>query len=265
MRRSLRTTARPAGRRARRLSLPLLTSALLATLTLSASPAHAASCAGADLLPAVASVSTAKSATLCLLNDERAARGLAPLSSEPTLETAAHKYSLAMVQQRFFGHVSPGGQTISDRLAGYAGSARRWVTGENLAWGEGTLATPSAIVRGWMASPSHRDNVLNGQFSEIGVGIVGGTPRGGLPALSATYTTEFGARSTAGSTLRATAASSVSSRPAAKKKSKRLSAKQKRQISKRCHRVAKRTKASKKTRKARYNRCVRTQTRAAKR
>jgi len=265
MRPSSSATARSGSRRARRLSLPLLTTALLASLTLSASPAHAASCAGADLLPAIASVPTAKSATLCLLNDERAARGLAPLSSEPTLEAAAHEYSLAMVHQRFFGHVSPSGQTISERLAGYVGSARSWVTGENLAWGEGTLATPAAIVRGWMASPGHRDNILNGEFNEIGVGIVGGTPRGGLPGLSATYATEFGARTTsAGSTLRATAASSLSPRPAAKK-SKRLSTKQKRQISKRCHRVSKRTKASKKTRKARYDRCVRTQTRAAKR
>lgn len=258
-------TARPGSRRTRRLSLPLLTSALVASLTLSIAPAHAADCAGADLLPAVASVPTAKAATLCLLNDERATRGLAPLSTEPTLEATAQDYSLAMVQQRFFAHVSPGGQTITQRLAGYVAPARSWVTGENLAWGQGTLAAPAAIVRGWMASPSHRDNILNGQFNEIGIGIAGGTPSGGLPALGATYTTHFGARSTStGSTTRATAASSLSPSPAAKT-TKRLSAKQKRQISKRCHRVAKRTKASKKTRKARYTRCVRTQTRAAKR
>jgi hypothetical protein len=117
-----------------------------------------------------------------------------------------------------------------------------------------------------MASPSHRDNILNGEFDEIGIGIVGGTPRGGLPALTATYTTEFGARTTsARSTTRVAAASSTSRSPAAKSSKKRLSAKQKRQISKRCHRVANRTKASKKTRKARYNRCVRTRTRAAQR
>jgi len=271
MRPSLSTTARPGSRIARRLSLPLLTSALLASLTLSASPAQAAGCAGADLLPAVASVPTAKSATLCLLNGERAARGLAPLSSDPTLEDAAQGYSLAMVQQRFFGHVSPSGQTITERLADYVAPARSWATGENLAWGQGPLATPAAIVRNWMASPGHRDNILNDEFNEIGVGIVGGTPSGGLPALTATYTTTFGARTTsAGSTTRATVASSASPSPAAKKSTakkstKRLSAKQKRAISKRCHRVASRTKASKKTRKARYNRCVRTKTRAAQR
>lgn len=261
MRRSPRTTAGP-GVRTRRLSLTLLTSTLLAAFTLSASPAHAANCAAADLLPAVASVPAAKSATLCLLNDARATRGLAPLSGERTLDAAAHDYSQAMVQQRFFGHVSPGGQTINARLAGYVASARRWAIGENLAWGEGTLATPAAIVRGWMASPSHRDNILNGAFDEIGIGIVGGTPKGGLPALTATYTTEFGSRTTSSSSTTRSTASSLSPLKA-RKSTKRLSTKQKRQISKRCHRVAKRTKASKKTRKARYNSCVRKQTRAA--
>ena len=268
MRRSpQRTTARPVSRLARRLSLPVTATAVLASLTLAASPAHAADCAGANLLPALSSVPTAKAATLCLLNDERATRGLAPLSTQAELATAAQKFSQAMVQHRFFAHVSPGGQTITDRLAGYTGAALSYTTGENLAWGEGALATPSAVVRGWMGSASHRDNILNVHFTQIGVGIAGGTPSGGLPALSATYTTEFGSRTlarTSGS-LR-TSASLVATRSASRTTStKRLSAKKKAQISKRCNRVAQRTKASKKVRKARYNRCVHKETRAAKR
>ena len=263
MRRSpQRTTARPGARFARRVSLPVMTTAVLASLMLTAAPAHAADCAGADLLPALSSVPTAKSATLCLLNNERATRGLAPLSTQPELETAAQNYAQAMVQHRFFAHVSPGGQTLADRLADYTGAAFDYTTGENLAWGEGALATPSAIVRNWMGSPSHRDNILNRDFDEIGVGIVSGTPSGGLPAVSATYTTEFGSRTfatTSGSSLR-TSASSASTTS-----TKRLSAKKKAQISKRCHRVAKRTRASKKVRTARYSRCVRKQTRAARR
>ena len=265
MRRSHRTSLRPGTRRSQLLSLPILAAAMLASFTLAASPAHAADCAGADLPPAIASVPTAKTATLCLLNHERTARGLAPLSTQPDLEAAAQAYSQAMVAQRFFAHVSPGGQTLSERLAGYAGSAREWVTGENLAWGEGALASPSAIVRGWMNSPSHRDNILNGKFREIGVGIAGGTPSGALPAASATYTTEFGARttgSTSGTSLRAAASAADT---VAKPSTQRISARQKAQISKRCNRVAKRTKGSKKTRKARYDRCMRSELRAAKR
>ena len=263
-----RTTARPGISLARRLSLPVMTTAVLASLTLAASPAHAADCAGANLLPALSSVPTAKAATLCLLNNERATRGLAPLSTHAELESAAQNFSQAMVQQRFFGHVSPGGQTITDRLADYTGAALTHTIGENLAWGEGALATPATIVRGWMGSAGHRDNILNGHFTEVGVGIAGGTPSGGLPALSATYTTEFGARTlatTSGSSLRAAASSVESVEPATAPTSspKRLSAKQKAQISKRCHRVAKRTKGSKKVRKTRYDRCVRKATRAA--
>lgn len=268
-----RTLARPGTRLAgaersvlRRLSVPVWATAILASLTLSASPAQAADCAGANLLPAIASVPTTKAATLCLLNNERAARGLGPLSDEPTLEAAATAYSHAMVRQRFFAHVSPGGQTLAERLASYVGAARSWVTGENLAWGEGGLATPGAIVRGWMQSPSHRDNILKGAFDEIGIGIVGGTPSGGLPAVSATYTTHFGARTlgTSGGSTSPLTAGAASTRPATKKqKSTRISAKKKKQISRRCHRVARRTKASTKTRQKRYDRCMRTEVRAA--
>lgn len=246
----------------RRTRRTLVATAIAASLTMSASTAHAADCTAANLLPAIASVPTATSATLCLLNDERTSRGLSPLSSQPTLQAAATSYSQAMVRQNFFSHVSPGGQTLSDRLVSYVGSASTWRTGENLAWGEGTLAAPSAIVRGWMASPSHRDNILNGAFREIGIGIVGGTPKGSLPAASATYTTHFGARTSAPSASAARA--SVASVSTGTSSTKRISAKKKKQISQRCHRVARRTKASKKTRTARYNRCMRTQLRAAK-
>ncbi|MDQ3723917.1 MAG: hypothetical protein M3376_12850 [Actinomycetota bacterium] len=45
-----------------------------------------------------------------------------------------------------------------------------------------------------MGSESHRENILSGAYEEIGIGIVGGTPTASLPALSATYTTHFGAR-----------------------------------------------------------------------
>lgn len=267
MRRSpQRATARPGIRLARRLSLSVTTTAVLASLTFAASPAHAAECAGASLLPALSSVPTAKAATLCLLNNERATRGLAPLSTQPQLESAAQNHSQAMVQHRFFAHVSPGGQTIVDRLADYTGAALTYTTGENLAWGEGALATPTSIVRGWMASPGHRDNILNANFTEIGVGIAGGTPFGGLPALSATYTTGFGSRTlatTSGSSMRASASSVEPGASSATTSPKRLSARQKAQISKRCQRSAKRTKGSKKVRKARYDRCVKKQTRAA--
>jgi len=246
---------------ARRRLLPVFATAVLASLTLSASTAHAADCAGANLLPALASVPTAKSATLCLLNGERAARGLLPLAEQPVLTAAAQAYSQAMVSQRFFDHVAPSGQTIEDRLASYVGATGVWKTAENLAWGQGALATPASIVRTWMSSAGHRDNVLNASYGDVGVGITAGTPNGGLPALGATYVTEFGGHDVAAtqpSELRASA-SSASPRPVAK----RVSAKTRKQISKRCHSAARRVKTSKKARTARYDRCVKKAMRAA--
>ena len=83
-----------------------------------------------------------------------------------------------------------------------------------------------------------------------------------LPAISATYVAAFGTR-TAGSSgaspLRASASSATPVRAGAK----RISAKKKAQISKRCHRIARRVKASKKTRSARYDRCMRKELRVA--
>lgn len=241
--------------------LPVLATAIVASLALSASTAHAADCAAANLLPALASVPTAKAATLCLLNGERASRGLPALAEQPVLEAAAQTYAQAMVSQRFFDHVSPTGQTLDDRLAAYVGATGVWVTGENLAWGEGALATPASIVRNWMSSPGHRDNVLNPSYGEIGVGVAAGDPNGGLPAISATYVTEFGGRSAVAappSELRASASTDVP-RPVGK----RVSAKTRKHISRRCHSAARRVKSSKKARTARYNRCVRKALRAA--
>jgi uncharacterized protein YkwD len=41
--------------------------------------------------------------------------------------------------------------------------------GENIAYG---YRTPSDVVTGWMNSPGHRANILNGSFKQIGVGYV---------------------------------------------------------------------------------------------
>jgi len=155
--------------------------------------AHAVNCAGADVMPSADTVVVVRTATLCLLNQERAAKGLAPLTSEPVLEGAATKYSRAMVLYRFFAHETPGGQTMVMRLKDYISGTRSWTTGENLAWGELGYATPKGTVAAWMASAGHRANILEPAFRQIGIGVALGTPTGST-APSATYTTEFGVR-----------------------------------------------------------------------
>src|SRR5919198_1128870 len=76
-----------------------------------------ASCHGADVNPTnAATVRVARSATLCLLNQERVRNGLHRLRPQPMLDGAAQRYAGAMVAGAFFGHVSPSGSTLEQRI-----------------------------------------------------------------------------------------------------------------------------------------------------
>src|SRR5918999_4092295 len=156
--------------------------ALLAPASASAEPiaAPAASCANASAVPTTVSMAAIRSSTLCLLNAERRRRGLRPLRRDRRLARAARRHARDMDARNYFNHTSRSGASFVDRIrrAGYLRGARGWSVGENLAWGTGGLGTPQAIVRAWMNSPGHRDNILNGRFREIGVGISPGAPVG---------------------------------------------------------------------------------------
>src|SRR5215210_2616180 len=171
----------------------LALAAVTALLSLgAASPAQAADCAGADLVPNAGNLAQVADATHCLLNEQRAAAGLAPTRQNAKLAQAGAAYSGRMVAERFFGHVAPDGEELSTRLlrARYIAAADDYTIGENLAWGQGELATPRAIVVAWMNSPGHRANVLRPQYAEVGLGFVFGTPAD--PSQGATVTAEYG-------------------------------------------------------------------------
>jgi uncharacterized protein YkwD len=167
------------------------TGAVTQTVDAAAQPdatASGSNCAGADTIPG--SLSAAQAATICLLNQERAARGLQPVRLNHRLSVAAKRHSRDMVQRRYFDHTSPSGRTFTARVS--AAGYRFRSLGENIAWGSGSFATPRAIMHAWMESPGHRANILRGKFREIGVGIATGTPVG--ISGGAVYTTEFGRR-----------------------------------------------------------------------
>jgi uncharacterized protein YkwD len=132
--------------------------------------------------------------TLCLLNEQRAGQGLAPLRSEARLELAAQRYAGKMVDRRFFDHVDPDGLDPQDRIlmAGYPAS-NAW-TGENLAYGTGPEGSPAEIVDRWMHSPGHKANILRGAFTEIGIGVAFDVPKQEPDDADpgATYATSFG-------------------------------------------------------------------------
>jgi uncharacterized protein YkwD len=150
-------------------------------------------CASASANPVAANIARVSAAILCLLNSERAVHGLPPLHSNGKLSKAAKRWAARMVQRRFFSHEAGSSSPLTRvQKTGYVHG--NWSVGENIAWGNGPLATPRSIMNGWMHSPGHRANILRGQFRDIGIGIRIGAPGQGLSG-GATYVTDFGKHS----------------------------------------------------------------------
>jgi uncharacterized protein YkwD len=163
-------------------------------LLLAPSLANAA-CPGANAGPSRPLAGLERHAVVCLIDQERASHGLAPLRVNRRLGHAARVHSRDMVRRGYFEHTSPGGATFSSRIerAGYLRGARGWALGETLAWGSGRDGTAAALVRAWMDSPEHRDILLDPSFRDLGVGVAMGAP--GEPAGGAvTLTADFGRR-----------------------------------------------------------------------
>ena len=155
--------------------------------------AGAGACASTSSNPAPSNLGAMSSAILCLLNAERASKGLPGLHSNGKLARAAHAWANRMVAGRFFAHEA-GNSSVLSRVKKTGYVRGNWSLGENIAWGSGALATPQAIVNGWMHSPGHRANILRGAFKDIGIGIRLGAPGPGLSG-GATYVTDFGRHS----------------------------------------------------------------------
>jgi uncharacterized protein YkwD len=152
-----------------------------------------ATCADQTVAPAPATLAAMAAAQLCLLNGERADAGLPPLKLNAKLSAAARAYAADLVKGQYFSHTGRDGSTIRTRIGavGYLPRNGGWAIGENLAWGTGALATPASIMRAWMNSPGHKENILNPEYREIGIGIVAGNPSTATGA-GATYANDFG-------------------------------------------------------------------------
>ncbi|ODA69342.1 MULTISPECIES: CAP domain-containing protein [unclassified Streptomyces] len=101
-----------------------------------------------------------------LVNAERGKVGCSPVKVNPTLTEAAQDHSDDMAASGSMSHTGSDGSSPADRItrAGY-----NWSTyGENVAYG---YSTPEQVMAGWMASPGHKENILNCAFEEIGVGL----------------------------------------------------------------------------------------------
>jgi uncharacterized protein YkwD len=101
-----------------------------------------------------------------LTNEFRAENGVAPLTANDELDTAAQGHSDDMAQADFFNHIGSDGSDPQDRAA-EAGYSSQFL-GENIAAGQ---TSPEDVVQAWIDSPGHRENMLRPQFTEIGVGF----------------------------------------------------------------------------------------------
>ncbi|MEA5135441.1 MAG: SafA/ExsA family spore coat assembly protein [Candidatus Fimivivens sp.] len=104
---------------------------------------------------------------LRLVNIERANNGLKPLTMNWELSRVARYKSQDMHDRGYFSHTSPTYGSPFDMMTKFGISYR--TAGENIAMG---YKTPQAVVTGWMNSPGHRANILNGSFTQMGVGYV---------------------------------------------------------------------------------------------
>lgn len=102
-----------------------------------------------------------------LTNQERANNGLSPLQIDEELSIVAREKSRDMSVSNYFDHNSPTYGSPFDMMRSYGINYR--AAGENIAKGQ---RTPQEVVNAWMNSPGHRANILNGNFTHIGVGFV---------------------------------------------------------------------------------------------
>ncbi len=108
-----------------------------------------------------------------LINAERAKEGLAPYVLEAGLTKIARTRSQQMIDQNYFGHRDPYGYSMYVELLAYFGYTSYAWAGENLAMNNWPVATAGdEAIRGLMASPTHRANIMAGDFTRIGVGEI---------------------------------------------------------------------------------------------
>ena len=114
-------------------------------------------------------VSTYEQEVIRLVNEIRQENGLKPLTYDWELSRVARYKSQDMRDNRYFSHTSPVYGTPFQMIKSFGISYRS--AGENIAKG---YATPQAVVNGWMNSSGHRANILNPDYTHIGVGYVSG-------------------------------------------------------------------------------------------
>jgi uncharacterized protein YkwD len=140
----------------------------------------ARACANANTPVGATSRQATKDAVVCLINRQRAARGLPALRESRRLDRSSQGWTNTMVATGAFTHGADFAARIS--AVGFAWRA----AGENIATG---FLTPRAVVNAWMGSTGHCQNILNPSYSDVGTGVVHRNV--GFKGNGATWTQDF--------------------------------------------------------------------------
>lgn len=174
----------------------LLAAVALASLTASWAEA-APRTSHAGLQATVTPLDELEAELLTRLNSLRGRRGLRPLRASAALAAAADSHSRSLANRGLFGHRIPGAPPFHRRVRRFYATRgyRRWTVGENIvAASPGLTAAPA--IRMWLATPSHRRNLLSRGWRDVGFGAIRATDAPGVWAGGPTtiVTADFGSR-----------------------------------------------------------------------
>ncbi len=119
---------------------------------------------------------------LSLTNNERKSAGVGSLVLNDKLSQAASRKANDMFENNYWAHNSPTGKTpwVFINSSGY----KYVYAGENLARG---FTSSEDVIKAWMASPSHRSNMLSSNYSDVGFAVKLGNLKGDETVLIVEY------------------------------------------------------------------------------
>ena len=108
-----------------------------------------------------------------LTNQERQKNGLQELKLNPVLVNAATKKAADMINKNYWAHTSPEGKTPWSFFKEV--EYQYLYAGENLAR---DFQDSDSVIKAWMNSPTHRDNILSSRYRDIGIVVIHDTFQG---------------------------------------------------------------------------------------
>lgn len=132
--------------------------------------------AASNAVESAVNLSSLESTVLYFINTIRVSNGLGALQANQTLTNIARSRCNDMIANSYFSHYTPDGLNIFNIL--HKNGVAYVNAGENLGNSSPpSQGTPEAFANAWMASPTHKANILRSVYSKIGIGVIDGGGR----------------------------------------------------------------------------------------